>query len=108
MELLLVDQQRLEDPGQGRAADLVLQRVVVPLPLHAAGEHVLHEVLCRVQVRTETRRRPPDLHGHHVAVAKPALTCTHTHAHARAHTRVHACAHTQNRDILEKLLSKCL
>lgn len=69
-EPLLVGHHQLKYPRQRGGGDLVLQRVVVLLPLDAAGEGALHEALHGLQVRRRARFSCLDLHGHDVAVAK--------------------------------------
>ena len=80
-EALLVGRHELEDARQGRGGDLVLQRVVVLLPLHAAREAALHEALGGAQVRGGPGARRPDLHGHHVAVPEPERGAGETELH---------------------------
>lgn len=65
-----VGHHHLEDPGQGGGGNLVLQRVVVLLPLNAAGEAALHEALHRLQLWGQANFSCLDFHGHDVAVAK--------------------------------------
>lgn len=60
-----------EDPGQGGGGDLELQHVVVPLPLHAAWEVPLEELLHRTQVGKQVVLRGFDFHCDDVAISKP-------------------------------------
>lgn len=60
-----------EDPGQGGGGDLELEHVVVPLPLHAAGEVPLEELLHGVQVREQVVLWGFDFHCDDVAISKP-------------------------------------
>lgn len=69
-EPLFIGHHQLKYPGQGGGGDLVLQRVVVLLPLDAAGEGALHEALHGLQVRGRARLSCLDFHGHYVAVAE--------------------------------------
>lgn len=69
-EPLFIGHHQLKYPGQGGGGDLVLQRVVVLLPLDAAGEGALHEALHGLQVRGRARFSCLDLHGHYVAFAE--------------------------------------
>lgn len=67
--------EQLEDPGQGGGRDLELEHAVVPLPLHAAGEVALEELLHGIQVREHVILRGLDFHRDNVAVSKPSK-CT--------------------------------
>lgn len=60
-----------EDPGQGGGGDLELQHVVVPLPLHAAWEVPLEELLHGAQVGKQVVLRGFDFHCDDVAISKP-------------------------------------
>lgn len=60
-----------EDPGQGGGGDLELEHVVVPLPLHAAREVPLEELLHRIQVWKQVFLRGFDFHCDNVAISKP-------------------------------------
>ena len=60
-----------EDPGQGGGGDLELQHVVVPLPLDAAWEVALEELLHGTQIRKQVVLWGSDFHRDNVAVSKP-------------------------------------
>lgn len=66
-------EEELEDPRQGGGGDLELEHVVVPLPLHAAWEVPLEELLHRVQVRKQVVLRGFDLHCDDIAISKFGL-----------------------------------
>lgn len=60
-----------EDPGQGGGGDLELEHVVVSLPLHAAWEIPLEELLHWIQVRKQVFLWGFDFHCDNVAISKP-------------------------------------
>lgn len=60
-----------EDAGQGGGGDLELQHVVVSLPLHAAREVPLEELLHQIQVGKQVFLRGFDFHRDNVAISKP-------------------------------------
>lgn len=64
-------EEQPEDPGQGGGGDLELEHVVVPLPLHAAREVPLEELLHGVQVGKQVILWRSDLHCDDVAISEP-------------------------------------
>ena len=70
-QAVLVGDEQPEDPGQGGGGDLELQHVVVPLPLDAAREVPLEELLHRAQVRKQVVLWGFDFHRDNVAISKP-------------------------------------
>lgn len=74
-EAVLVRQEQLEDPGQGGGGDLELEHTVVSLPLHAAWEVALEELLDRIQIGKQVVLWGFDFHCDNVAVSKPSR-CT--------------------------------
>lgn len=67
--------EQLEDPGQGGRGDLELEHAVVSLPLHAAREVALEELLHRIQIGKQVVLWRFDFHCDNVAVSKPSK-CT--------------------------------
>lgn len=74
-EAVLVRQEQLEDPGQGGGGDLELEHTVVSLPLHAAWEVALEELLDRIQIGKQVVLWGFNFHCDNVAVSKPSR-CT--------------------------------
>lgn len=74
-EAVLVREEQLEDPGQGGGGNLELEHAVVSLPLHAAWEVALEELLDRIQIRKQVVLWGFNFHCDNVAVSKPGR-CT--------------------------------
>lgn len=70
-QAVLVGDEQPEDAGQGGGGDLELEHVVVSLPLHAAREVALEELLHWIQVGKQVFLWGSDFHRDNVAISKP-------------------------------------